>query len=154
MLQESGRVIAVDDEGLWVETIQRSACGQCRAKHGCGQRLLASHDSQYTCVKVAFPANYRSRPDIGDEVSIGIEEHAFLSGVLISYGLPLLFMLFALLLASSFSNHEITYVLSAFGGLLIGGLIVRRFAQTLPGAHCLQAVLISVDTPRIKPSEP
>ena len=30
MLTETGRVVAVDDDGLWVETVRRSTCNACR----------------------------------------------------------------------------------------------------------------------------
>ena len=41
MLTESGRVVAVNDSTVWVETIQQSTCGQCAARKGCGQSMLS-----------------------------------------------------------------------------------------------------------------
>ena len=38
---ESGRVVAVEETGVWVETIRSSACGSCAARSGCGHRTLA-----------------------------------------------------------------------------------------------------------------
>ena len=38
---ESGRVVAIEESGVWVETIRSSACGSCAARSGCGHRTLA-----------------------------------------------------------------------------------------------------------------
>ena len=46
MLTETGKVIAIEDDGLWVETLQLSACAQCAARQGCGQRVLAKAGMQ------------------------------------------------------------------------------------------------------------
>ena len=40
MLTETGRVVAVDDDGLWVETVRRSTCNACGVRQGCGHGLL------------------------------------------------------------------------------------------------------------------
>ena len=40
MLTETGRVVAVDGDRLWVETIRKSTCGSCAAQKGCGHGLL------------------------------------------------------------------------------------------------------------------
>ena len=39
MLTEVGRVIAVERDGLWVETIRSSTCGSCGARKACGHGL-------------------------------------------------------------------------------------------------------------------
>ena len=40
MLVETGRVVAVEEDSLWVETIRQSTCGSCAAQKGCGHGLL------------------------------------------------------------------------------------------------------------------
>jgi len=40
MLRESGRVVAIESDAVWVETIRSSLCGSCAAKAGCGQDYL------------------------------------------------------------------------------------------------------------------
>lgn len=54
MLTETGRVIAIDDDGVWVETLKQSACHQCKARKGCGQKLLASTFANTSKLKVYF----------------------------------------------------------------------------------------------------
>lgn len=56
MLYETGKVVAVDSDGLWLETLKKSTCAQCSAKAGCGQQLLAkSALSNMTFIKALFP---------------------------------------------------------------------------------------------------
>ena len=40
MLLETGRVVAVDADSVWVETIRRTTCGSCAVQKGCGHGLL------------------------------------------------------------------------------------------------------------------
>ncbi|TVZ38499.1 RseC/MucC-like positive regulator of sigma(E) [Alteromonadaceae bacterium 2753L.S.0a.02] len=141
MLTESGKVLAVESNGVWVETLKTSTCAQCRAKNACGQRLLASSDA-YTRVHVDLPAEFANLQP-GDEVLLGIDESAFVSGVLISYGIPLSAMLLAVLGVSRVSDTELFLVVAALSGLLFGGLIVRLFARTLTANNCYKARLLS-----------
>jgi sigma-E factor negative regulatory protein RseC len=40
MLTEQARVVALDAETVWVETIRQSSCGSCSARAGCGHGML------------------------------------------------------------------------------------------------------------------
>ena len=57
MLKESGKVVSIEDDGLWVETIQQSTCGSCRAKKGCGQQLLSKIGVHSANIKAVFDKN-------------------------------------------------------------------------------------------------
>jgi len=143
MLSESGRVIAVEADGVWVETLKLSACGQCRARHGCGQKLLATAESNLSCIKALFPNDmYWPQPKLGDAVHIGIEEGALVLGALLSYGIPLLLMLLFVGMVAQLQVAEVFVALAALVGLVLGGLIVRWKAQTLEVRRCFQAVLL------------
>lgn len=141
MLTETGKVLAVEDANVWVETVKSSTCGQCRARHGCGQRLLAATDD-YTRVRVGLSAEYGNL-QAGDEVTLGIAENAFLRGVFIAYGLPLSTMLLGLLTASLVTVREGWLIAAAVAGLCAGGIVVRVFAQSLVADKCFRARLIS-----------
>jgi len=126
VLSESGKVIAVECDGVWVETLKLSTCGQCRARHGCGQKLLVAADSNLTCIKAFYSSDStHGRPQLGDDVLIGVDETAMVLDALLSYGLPLLCMFLALAGASYSDVAEIFMMLAAVVGLLIGGGIVR-----------------------------
>ena len=40
MLTETGRVVALEQDSLWVETIRQSTCGSCAVQKGCGHGLI------------------------------------------------------------------------------------------------------------------
>ncbi len=146
MLSETGRVISLENDGVWVETLQQTACSSCRAKHGCGQRLLASADSRLTCIKAIYPDKPLPRqPELGDAVTIGVQEQALVKGAVFSYGLPLSLMLLLTAVASLVTDLETLIFISASAGLFLGGLIVRKLAHTLSAEKCLQAVLLDVN---------
>jgi len=101
VLTEQGRALAVDEDGLWVETHKQSACAKCSAQKGCGQSLLAkSTMPNMTCVKALFDGPSPRIWKIGDSVVIGVNEMTFLKATLISYLLPLLLMVLGALLGN------------------------------------------------------
>ena len=40
MIEEQARVVALEEQGVWVETQRRSACGNCSVNNSCGTALL------------------------------------------------------------------------------------------------------------------
>lgn len=74
VLYETGRVVAVDGDGLWLETLKKSTCGQCSARAGCGQQLLAkSALTNMTFIKAFFP---KSGPDVSGTHSAEYPSHS------------------------------------------------------------------------------
>jgi sigma-E factor negative regulatory protein RseC len=52
MILETGVVVAVESDGLWVETIQKSACEVCVAEKGCGQKFLSKLAGKTVSIRV------------------------------------------------------------------------------------------------------
>lgn len=138
MLKESGKVIAIDPDGLWIETLRQSACNSCSANKGCGQKLLAKSTtlSTHTHIKAQFTNESRDHDwQVGDTAELGMNEQAFLTGALLSYILPLILMILFSWLGSEIKIEgssgegglysEITAFFGAILGLAIGGLGVR-----------------------------
>jgi len=40
MLTETARVVALDSDAVWVETLRQTSCGSCAARSGCGHGML------------------------------------------------------------------------------------------------------------------
>jgi len=146
MLTETGTVVAVEPDGLWVETLKQSTCGQCQARHGCGQKLLLKGQSEMNYVKALFLGNeldhiWRE----GQQVLIGIEERALLDATFLAYLLPLFGMMAAMLLAHYLLGSELAVALGALLGLGAGGLFVRAYANKIytEKASCFQVKVIS-----------
>ncbi len=142
MILETGRIVSIEPEGLWVETIQRSTCGSCKAEKGCGQSLIAKWSGHTSYIWVLLegrnPANY----EIGDEIKLGIPEEVIAKGAMLVYLLPLITLLAATLSAHHFFANELITTLSAFAGLIVGGLILRWHAYRTRFDSRLQPVVV------------
>lgn len=130
MMTEKAKVVAVEEDGLWVETYNASACDACSAKPGCGQSLLAAAAmGNMTRLKVYFVGTVRHRIwSVGDDATIGITEAVLLKSTLVIYFLPIVCLVFAAVVSSSFNVSDGLVAFCAMAGLLVGGGIVRWHA--------------------------
>lgn len=142
MIAETGRVVAVEPSGLWVETIQRSTCGSCAAQKGCGQSLLARLAGHTSYLWVVLDGRDSARYQLGDEVQLGIPEDVVVKGSMFVYLLPLLLMILGSGLADTWFGSEGLSALGALVGLVLGGFLVRWRAQQTRFDPRLQPVLL------------
>lgn len=131
MIIETGWVVGVEPEGLWVETIQRSACGSCQAKQGCGQHLMQKSLSGSSYLWVLLEGRDPARFSIGDQVKLGIPEDIIAKGSLLIYCVPLLGLLLATLIAYHYHVSDGGSLIAATIGLLLGGGVVRWRSSSL-----------------------
>lgn len=130
MIEEQGRVAAVDGDSIWVETIRNSTCTSCSARQGCGQHLSDLNrkyrtDHAFAYIRVASQWSLSE----GDRVILGIPESSLLKASALVYLLPLVMMMGALWLASLFGGGDAMLALAVAGGLLLGFLLVRKTEQ-------------------------
>jgi sigma-E factor negative regulatory protein RseC len=154
MLTETGRVVRIDADGVWVQTLRRSACGACAARQGCGHWLLDGIAAGTRgCIRILPGGGAVGRCSIGDRVLIGIRAEVILRGSFVAYVMPLLAML-AGALASVYGpsgQQDLLAVVGAAGGLALGFALVRWHGLR---HHCdpdFQPVLLEIDSP---PAEP
>jgi len=145
MIEEQALVTQVNNNGIWVETQRKSACGQCSANKGCGTSVLQN-----------VLGNKRSRlrvlSDIpvktGDEVIIGLQEGAFLKGSFAVYLLPLVLMFVFGVLGETLSgqllltNSDVASILFATIGVIIGGFWLRRYNRAIQFDKRYQPVIL------------
>ena len=88
---ETGRVVALEDVAVWVETIRSSACGSCAARSGCGHRTLAGLLTSDKGLVRARESDSLKATDcsVNDWVEISIPRSTLSVGALLLYGLPL-----------------------------------------------------------------
>ncbi len=101
MITETGKVVALVGDQVWVQTIRTSACQSCSARSGCGQRALAAV-SGGRANQVLVDNSVGAR--VGDEVVIGLDEQSLLNASLIIYGLPLVLMVLASVMAHNWAE--------------------------------------------------
>ncbi|GAB3374708.1 SoxR reducing system RseC family protein [Spongiibacter taiwanensis] len=101
MSTEFGRVIGIESDFLWLETVSRSTCGTCSANKACGQgvmnRLLDGRRNQ---LKVALGDCSAADFQLGDQVEVSIPDQVLLSAAFIVYLLPLLTLVAGIALAN------------------------------------------------------
>jgi len=132
LVEESGLIVDVDDDKVWVETIRTSACDSCKAQKGCGHGLLnkASSGQRFTLdvQRNGIPAK------VGDIALVGIPEDSILKASLIGYLLPIVL----LILFSGTAKWlwgELPSIVCGLLGLGLGFFLVRflgssgRFGQ-------------------------
>ena len=152
MIHEKGRIVAIEPEGIWVETIQRSTCNSCSAEKGCGQSLMAQLSGHTSYLWVLLQGRDATQYQLGDEVEIGVPESVVVNGSLFAYLVPLLAMMLAAGVAQQQFAHEGITILSAFIGLIAGALVVRWRSYHSRFDSRLQPVLIDDQKPlRIHP---
>jgi len=151
MLTETGRVVAVDADGLWVETIRQSTCGTCAAKQGCGHSLLNRiTDGKRSYIRVLPGRREPGDCSVDDQVRISIPEEVILRGSLIVYMLPLLGMLAGAVAAVGLipGSQDVLAALGAALGFGLGLALVRWHAWLHRDDRSLQPTLLEVLQPR------
>lgn len=155
MLTEIGRVVALDQQGLWVETIRQSTCGSCSAQKACGHSLINSiSDGKRSYIRV-LPGEHASEDcSIDDQVRISIPEEIILRGSFVAYMLPLLCMLAGAIVAQQWLSlsQDAAAAIGAIIGLAIGFALVRWHALRHRQNPDYQPVLLEILAPRTQPA--
>ncbi len=132
MLLETGRVVAVEQGFVWVETLRRSTCGSCAARAGCGQRLLNRQGGGGRGLVRALSGEALQATDCGidDRVEIALPEAVVLRGSMVVYATPVASMLVAVGLVTAFAGGagDGMTVGAALAGLAVGLGLVRWHA--------------------------
>ncbi|KGK84503.1 SoxR reducing system RseC family protein [Pseudomonas stutzeri] len=140
MIEEQGRVVAVEPGAVWVQTQRRSTCSGCVAKNGCGQGLMERLDVRERSGLVRAVSALQLQ--VGDAVVLGIEERVLLRGALLVYLFPLLMMLIAAAAAAQWSASEPWIIAAGLGGFVIAWGIVRLRSRRVANDPSLQPVVL------------
>lgn len=147
MIIETGKIVSVEPDGLWVETITKTVCGSCKAEKGCGQSLMAKWAGHSSYIWVLLEGRDSTKYQQGDAIKIGIPEEIVAKGSMVIYMVPLIIMLLATITADHLLNNELLIVFAAISGLLVGGGLVRWHADKNRLNPNLQPVLVDDHRP-------
>lgn len=128
MITELAEVSRIESGIVWVKTRQNSACGNCKAKAGCGQEVLQRLGQNWMELEIRLPEEFPEALMPGDTVEIGIDERAVLMASLLAYGVPLAGLLLGITAASAIESRLLG-VAAAGAGLYLGALIVQRWVR-------------------------
>ena len=128
MITETAIVTRRDGRLVELELQRNSTCGQCELSKGCGTgaigRLLG-HRSK----PILIETDHQLEP--GDRLELGLSESALVKASLTIYGLPLLGMVCAGLLATLFAASEMIVALAACAGFFAGYKFATFLALSL-----------------------
>ena len=127
MIVETGTVVAIESDSLWVETIQKTACEACVAQKGCGTRVLSKLTGKTNRIRVLLGRHSAGAIVIGQDVDIAIPEDVIVKGSLLVYLLPLICAVSGAWLAGA--AGDIGSILGALCGLMAGGLMVNLHSK-------------------------
>jgi len=145
MIEESGRVVAVEGDFAWIESERTSACGSCAVSKGCGTSAIAKvFGRRRMQLRVVNRINAR----VGDDVVVGISESGLLRGSLAVYAAPL-----AGLFTGALTGHlagrqllaagsDLLSIGGALGGFLAALLWLRHFSRTSAKDVAYQPVVL------------
>lgn len=156
MLVETGEVVAVDADAVWVETLRKSTCGSCEAQKGCGHGLLSRMGGQRRhYIRVLPGAITPGQCRVGDTVDIGLPESVILHGSVLVYLLPLVAMLAAAAGAATLwpTQQDLAALAGAGAGLVAGFIAVRLHAAHHRQDPAMHPTLLSRRPGAITPLE-
>lgn len=125
MLTETGRVVDIREDSLWVETIKSSTCGACVAEKGCGQTVLKRLGAKPTYLRIPLAGHSKEYYQLNDVVTIGIPDDIVVKGSLFLYLLPLVFLLVFSGIAHTYYYSDILSMLSGLVGFCVGCILIR-----------------------------
>lgn len=145
MIEETGWVVAVDQQTAQVRIERRSACGHCAVRGGCGTSLLERYFGRKTPVVTA--ANPIEAAN-GEQVVVGIPEGSLLVLSFAAYLVPLLGLigggtLGALMSGGNGTNAaEFSSLLLGVTGFVAGLFWVRRFGQAKAADPAFRPIIL------------
>jgi sigma-E factor negative regulatory protein RseC len=147
VITETGRVVAVEADSLWVETIRRSTCNSCSAQKACGHGLMNKMDSgRQHHVRALLDGQSADDFNLDDEVEISITEQVLVVGALVVYMLPLLLMLAGAIITAQFLTGDVAAFAGSVVGLSVGLAIVRYHSYCTRNQRQFQPLVVANNT--------
>lgn len=141
MLTETARVVALDTEAVWVETLRQTSCGSCAARSGCGHGMLntAKSGASRGLIKVLPPRDRSLAVKLHDTVVVAMPERGFLRAAWMLYAMPMLMTVAAAVAADqlwtspsmSQAVSDLRVTLAAMLGLGLGLLLLRVLSDRM-----------------------
>lgn len=150
MIEEQAQVVSIDNSTIWVEAQRQSSCSRCAANKGCGnavfQKLFGNKQN-------VFPVTSRVNTsevsvEVGDQVVIGVEEHALVKNSFIVYAMPILFIIIFGVVGETFvagllsTSKEMASIMGSLAGLLVSIVVLRWYNRVSSKANGSHPVLL------------
>lgn len=146
-MKEQAVVVALEDDGVWVETRRQSSCSACSARDGCGQGIISRvAPGREHYLRALVDRKLYPRLAIGDTVSISVPDQAVLQASLVVYLVPLLMLIAGMFGGNYLLPGDGGSIAGGFVGLLLGAATVRWHSGLVRDDLRFQARLVDVQT--------
>jgi len=142
MILETATVTSVEQDALWVEAVQKSACETCAAQKGCGTAVLSKLTGRTSRLRVLKSKQITESYSVGQQVTIAIPEDVVVLASICAYLVPLGTSLIGLWLTGS---SDILSVVGATLGLAFGGGLLSLYNAKLRDDPRFNPVLYQAD---------
>lgn len=123
MIEQTAKVVSVDDKTIWLDAERKSTCSGCAAKQGCGTGILENHvGKRFSRIAV----DKQQAVKIGQNMQLAIPEEALLHGAFMMYLVPLLMMFAFAGVANSLGVNTLFESLAGLTGLAAGLILVKK----------------------------
>lgn len=126
-IAHEGKIIGIFDNYIRVEIVNKSACAACHAKSVCA----ASDESiKYVDVPITIGTMNRTYEE-GEKVVVMLKSSLAPRAVLLAYGVPLVILLVAMVIASSFHLSELFVGLTGIAAVALYYVVLAFFRNRL-----------------------
>jgi sigma-E factor negative regulatory protein RseC len=140
MIEQTGRVVAVERGVAWVQTVQQSTCNACSANKGCGTAVLNKLSGGRV---TQTPCKDHLGVNVGDTVVIGIPDDALLKASFLVYFMPLMLLVLGALVGDHWwPGNELYSILTGLFGLFVGFALVKMIASSSRMEADTQPILV------------
>lgn len=135
MIEQTAKVLRLEDNYALIEVQRQTACGSCSAKAGCGKSLL---DNVFKGQALQLSILNTIGAKENDNVIVGLSESGFVQASFYLYIFPLFGMLgFASIADVFFSEQssELFVIVAGIIGLFFGSVLARKVLNKKHKVH-------------------
>lgn len=133
MIIEPAKIIAIDGNRVWLDVVQKTSCGTCKAKSACGHGIAneLSAQTKNICLEVEIESHQAKDYSIGDTVNVAYQEAGLLLSAGVMYFLPLLGLLLFAWFAMLLTEQQWLVASAGFLGMALSFLVVKYWLSGL-----------------------
>ncbi|MGO2167098.1 SoxR reducing system RseC family protein [Pseudoalteromonas sp.] len=127
MIEQTLTVASINDTTAYLEAEKKQACEGCNGR--CGSQVFSK---LFGTAKKTFPYKFDAPLEIGQKVTLALDDSHVVKHAFAVYMLPLLFSLgFALITAGVFSLPELWQIIAAIMGGFVGYMLAKTRVKSI-----------------------
>jgi len=126
---EQARVVSVGDGFAELETLEKSACGSCKAKSVCGNGVIARYSANRCLLKASVSEPLRSQLEPGDWVNLSYPDRDLAIVSILVYIVPAILVVLAAIVGEYLQLPVLVLLLLVLSTML-GCVYLARYTQS------------------------